>query len=145
MDSPVNNDFILQQTYKKLYLYGNKDVAGTLSAPTYAPDPNYPLNLTYVKGQLMALYTSGDNIGQYVGYDSTGTNGQNICVGWIDDDRIPYTYPGVGKLRGLIKFGDAMVFDAQLVAKTAGDIVTGMQALGGRKYTIAGEIIWYVP
>lgn len=145
MDSPIVNNFVLQQTYKKLHLYGNKAVAGVLATPTYAPLSDYPSNLTYVKGQLMAVYTAGPNIGQYVGYDSTGTNGQNVCVGYIDDDRIPWTYPGVDKIRALIRFGDDMVFDAQLVAKTAGDIVTGMEALGGRKYTIAGDIIWYVP
>lgn len=144
MDSPINNDFILQQTYKKLYLYGNKDVAGTLAPPTYAVIPGYS-EITYVKGQLMARYTAGPNIGQYVGYDSAGANGQEICVGWLDDDRIPWVYPGAGKLRGLIKFGDAMVFDSMLVAKTGDDIITGMKALGGRKYTIAGDVIWYVP
>lgn len=152
MDSPVVDNFANVQTYKALYRFGNNDVAGNLAPPTYAPNPAYPAVLNYVKGQLIALYTSGPNVGYYVSYDSTGTNGQNVCVGWIDDDRLPWIYPGINQIgsRALIRYGSRpynMVMNNALVAKTTADIATGMAQLGAKLINDSptGETYWYIP
>ena len=135
--APVNNNFELLVTYDALYLQGNTDVCGFLAAPTGG--------LTYVPGVLMAVYTSGANAGQYVNYDSTGTNGQAVCIGWLDEQYLPHTYP-TGGIMANIKFGNAMVNNAKLVVSHAGDIPTGMAQLGARYIpNVSGVNIWYVP
>ncbi len=135
--NPVNNSFAGQTTYKAIFLQGANEVCGFLATPTDA--------VMYVKGQLMAQYTAGPNLGQFVNYLAAGTNGQSVCVGVMADDSLPTTYP-VGGLERNIIFGGFKVNDAALVASTPADIPTGMATLNARKILdVSGLNIWYVP
>jgi hypothetical protein len=51
---------------------------GILAAPTGG--------YVYQQGSLLAIYTAGPDVGKYVNYLSTGTNGQQTFIGVLDDD-----------------------------------------------------------
>ena len=136
--TPINDQFKYIARYKALYYQGNTDKTYTLAPPTGGAQ--------YVPGLLMATYTGGPNVGMFVNYSSAGTNGQNVCVGWLDDQDLSYDESLAGLAQAKVKFGNAMVMDDALVALTDADIVTGMTSLYARKITnISGVDIWYVP
>ena len=61
----------------------------TASSILYTMAPLAPAigGVTYQYGQMLAQYTSGTYVGQFVNYDSVaGTNGANVFVGVLMDD-----------------------------------------------------------
>ncbi len=135
--NPVNNNFANITTYQAIFLQGANEVCGFLATPTDS--------VMYVKGQLMAQYTSGGSAGQFVNYLDAGSNGQDVCIGIMASDDLPSEYPTGGLARNII-FGGFKVNDAALVASTPGDIPTGMAELNARKILdVSGLNIWYVP
>jgi hypothetical protein len=67
-------------------------IVSTDASPIYTMAPLAPAigaisSTGYVYGQLLAQYTAGSFVGQFVNYDSvSGTNGANIFVGVLMDD-----------------------------------------------------------
>lgn len=138
---PQNNNFQYQQTYQALYVTGNMDIQYRLANSTGA---------TYQPGLLMCLYTAGPSVGLAGDYLSTGTNGQNVCIGVFDDQNYPFTTNGTATTQqaALVRVagqGQGLIAAALSATGGSGDITTGMTSLDARLITAPNGNFWYWP
>lgn len=139
--SPNNDNFIFLQNYiPPLFWEGKANIVGLLAAPTGG--------YVYQVGSLMALYTGGGSIGQYVNYVAIGSNGQGTCMGILSDQDLSEAVLTGGGSNANIQVGSdtsaVFVFNASLSVLTSGDIPTGMAELGARFYPDngSGQAVW---
>lgn len=156
VQTPSNNINSRGMTYDPALFLGN--VANVqLAQIQFAP---YTGGVTstdgYKKGLAIAQFTAGGNSGQYVNFDATGTNGQNVCVGFLVDDRIPVYQYGSTTLpfrtpdandRFTIVYGSANIFLAVLSATgTAGvaDVLAALATMAIKNVIINNTYV-YIP
>lgn len=103
-------------------------------------------DVVYAPGCILAVYTSGPNIGLYVNYDSVaGTNGQDVPVGVLTDDNFSLTdVESVNNLQDEILVAGNVIFST-LFATQEADIAAYITARNGLTYTSDGNVITHLP
>lgn len=84
-------------------------------------------SVVYQTGTLLAQYTGGGSVGQFVNYDSvSGTNGQNVFVGVLYDDLIVNGTTVAGQVQILVQNLKGAVYKNLLLGTQVGDIAAAI-------------------
>lgn len=135
---PINDNFVLIQTYAAVFLQGNPQVNGTLAPPTGG--------FIYTVGAVMSVYTAGPNIGQYVNFVSTGTNGQEVAIGICADDNLTFNQMNNGTGIMLVRYGFSQLNANLVTCLTPTDVPIAMAQLGARLIPdVSGIPVYYLP
>lgn len=131
--TPSNNLNQWSRNYYPAMFLGNISIAQFLNVKL-APATN---GLVYNAGTILAQYTSGPNAGLYVNYLTGGSNGQNVMVGVLSDNRVPanYTTPGANDRLQMV-YGSCNLFLSYLYTPlgTANDVLVALATMNARVY-----------
>lgn len=131
--TPSNNLNQWSRNYNPALFLGNISIAQFLNVQL-APATD---GLVYNAGTILARYTSGPNVGKYVNYVTGGTNGQDVMVGVLSDNRVPtnYTTPAANDRLQMV-YGGANIFLQYLYTPlgTSADVLVALATMGARTY-----------
>lgn len=107
----------------------NFPVVTSDSSPLYtmAPLAASTGGVVYQSGVLLAQYTAGSDVGKFVNYDSvSGTNGQNVFVGVLDDDLMVNGTTVAGQVQIIVQNTKGAFYRGKLIGTQIADIAAAI-------------------